>query len=55
MMYLLVKVLVSVPGPALPLRVRDLRSHHLHVGVVCEYIIFFSFIETTYLNPHSLS
>jgi len=27
------KVLVSVPGPALPLRVRDLRSHRLVVGV----------------------
>ena len=29
----LLKELVSVPGPALPLRVRNLRSHHLAVGV----------------------
>ena len=27
------KGLVSVPGPALPLRVWDLRGHHLGVGV----------------------
>ena len=27
------KVLVSVPSPALPLKVRDLRNHHLVVGV----------------------
>ena len=33
MMCLLLKELVSVPGPALPLRVRDLRSHRLAVGV----------------------
>ena len=31
---LLVRVLVSVPDPAIPLRVRALRSHQLGVGVV---------------------
>ena len=33
------KVLVSVPGPALPLRVRDLRSHRLGVGVASAHSI----------------
>jgi len=50
MMCSLLKVLVSVPGPALPLRVKDLRSHNLDVGVVYK-CTFFSFIETSYLNP----
>ena len=33
MMCLLLKVLVSAPSPVLPLRMTDLRSHHLAVGV----------------------
>jgi len=33
MMCLLLKELVSVPSPALPLRVRGLRTHRLAVGV----------------------
>ena len=29
------KVLLLVPGPALPLKMRDLRGRHLDVGAVC--------------------
>ena len=41
----LLKELVSVPGPALPLSVRGLRSHHLVVGVASAHSIVILKVE----------
>ena len=45
------KVLVSVPGPALPLRVRDLRSHHLGVGVASAHFIVILRVDAQTQSP----
>ena len=45
------KVLVSVPGPALPLRVRDVRSHRLGVGVANAHFIVILRVDAHIPSP----
>jgi len=51
MMCSLLKELMSVPVPALPLKVRGLRSHHLGVGVASAHSLVILRVDAQIPSP----